>query len=201
MKRTVIGLVGPIASGKGEVAKYLRSLGFSYFSLSDRVREEIMERGLPLTRENLQNVGNQLREVFGGQVLAERTVDMLGDIEDLVVIDSIRNPSEIEFLKETLGITIIGIDASPETRLDWYLHRANIRGEDGVTEEDFIRANGRDLGQGENSLGQQVNRCLELADIVIRNEDTKKHLLEAVEYYLISELGFCPEGARRSKEK
>jgi hypothetical protein len=57
------------------------------------------------------------------------------------------------------------------------------------------------LGQGENNLGQQVGRCLELADIVIENEGSKKHLLEAVEYYLISELGYCPEGNRRSKEK
>ncbi|EKD52657.1 MAG: hypothetical protein ACD_61C00279G0001 [uncultured bacterium] len=201
MKRTVIGLVGPIASGKGEVVKYLQKIGFTVFSLSDRVREEVLARGLPISRENLQNVGNELREVFGGQVLAERTLSMLSDTEDPVVIDSIRNPSEIEFLREALGITVIGITASPETRLDWYLRRAFIRGEDGLTEEDFNRANGRDLGQGENNLGQQVGRCLELADIVIENEDSKKHLLEAVEYYLISELGFCPEGSRRAKEK
>lgn len=201
MKRTVIGLVGPIASGKGEVAKYLRGLGFTVLSLSDRVREEVGARGLPLSRENLQNMGNQLREIYGGQVLAERTLELLGSTEGNVVIDSIRNPSEIEFLKTALGLTIIGIDASPEHRREWYLDRAWRRGEDGLTEEDFIRANNRDLGHGENNFGQQVGRCLEMADVVIRNEDTKKHLLEDVEYYLIAEFGFSPEGARRSQEK
>ncbi len=201
MTRTVIGLVGPIASGKGEVAKYLRGLGFSVFSLSDRVREEVNARGLPLSRENLQNVGNELRETFGGHVLAERTLALLSGLEGNIVIDSIRNPSEIEFLRQALGITVMGIDASPENRLEWYLDRAWRRGEDGAAEGDFIRANNRDLGLGENNLGQQVGRCLEMADVVIQNEDTKKHLLEDVDYYLISELGFSPEGARRHREK
>ena len=197
----VIGLVGPIASGKGEVAKYLRDLGFTVLSLSDRVREEVSARGLPLSRENLQNVGNDLREIFGGHVLAERTLELLGSTDGNVVIDSIRNPSEIEFLRHVLGITVIGIDASPEIRMEWYLDRAWRRGEDGTSDADFVRANNRDLGLGENNFGQQVVRCLEMADVVIQNEDTKKHLLEAVDYYLISELGFSPEGTRRSKEK
>ena len=35
----VIGLVGPIASGKGTISEYLKSQGFVYFSLSDVVRE------------------------------------------------------------------------------------------------------------------------------------------------------------------
>ncbi|HCQ31422.1 TPA: hypothetical protein DIU27_03520 [Candidatus Collierbacteria bacterium] len=201
MKRMVIGLVGPIASGKGEVAKYLRDLGFTVLSLSDRVREEVSARGLPLSRENLQNVGNDLREIFGGHVLAERTLELLGSTDGNVVIDSIRNPSEIEFLRHVLGITVIGIDASPELRMEWYLDRAWRRGEDGTSDADFVRANNRDLGLGENNFGQQVVRCLEMADVVIQNEDTKKHLLEAVDYYLISELGFSPEGTRRSKEK
>ncbi|KKT48960.1 MAG: hypothetical protein UW41_C0014G0004 [Candidatus Collierbacteria bacterium GW2011_GWC2_44_18] len=201
MNRTVIGLVGPIASGKGEVAKYLRGLGFLALSLSDRVREEVRARGLPMSRENLQNIGNELRETFGGHVLAERTLEMLADIEGNIVIDSIRNPSEIDFLRQALGITVIGVDASPEHRLEWYLDRAWRRGEDGTAEGDFIRANNRDLGLGENNFGQQVGRCLAMADVIIQNEDTKKHLLEAVDYFLISELGFSPEGARRSKEK
>ncbi|PIR99466.1 hypothetical protein COT86_03875 [Candidatus Collierbacteria bacterium CG10_big_fil_rev_8_21_14_0_10_43_36] len=201
MTRTAVGLVGPIASGKGEVVKYLKKLGFTVFSLSDRVREEVCVRGLPLSRENLQNIGNELRETYGGHILAERTLEMLGDFEGNIVIDSIRNPSEIEFLKEALGITIIGIDASPEHRLEWYIDRAWKRGEDGTMEKDFVKANSRDLGLGENNFGQQVGRCLAMADVIIQNEDTKKHLLEAVDYYLISELGFSPEGTRRSKEK
>ncbi len=53
----VIGLVGPIASGKGTISEYLKSQGFVYFSLSDVVREETVARGLEMSRKNLQDVG------------------------------------------------------------------------------------------------------------------------------------------------
>lgn len=201
MKKTIIGLVGPIASGKGVVAKYLKSLGFDLYSLSDRVREEAALRGLSLIRENLQNVGNDLRAIYGGQVLAERTLELMTGLEECIVIDAIRNPAEIEFLKKELGVTIIGIDADTEKRMEWYLWRAGERGEDGATEEDFFRANNRDLGIGEEDSGQQVGRCLDMADIIIRNEGSKRYLLEEVDYHLILDLGFGPEGARRRLEK
>lgn len=201
MKRTVIGLVGPIASGKSEVAKYLKTLGFNYHSLSDRVREEAVSRGLELSRENLQNVGNDLRESFGGSVLAQRTLELIGESDGLLVIDAIRNPAEIDFLREALDVHIIGITASTENRLQWYLNRAEQRGEDGLSEADFFTANDRDLGVGEGQTGQQVGLCMEMADYVIPNIGSKKGLLEDVDYYLILELGFSPEGARRAQEK
>lgn len=201
MKKIVIGLVGPIASGKSEVAKYLKSLGFTYLSLSDRVREEVNTRGLALSRENLQNVGNDLRESYGGSILAQRTLELLGEGDEPLVIDAIRNPDEVDFLREALDIDIIGITASTENRLRWYLSRAELRGEDGLSETDFQRANDRDLGLGESDSGQQVGRCLAMADFVIPNTGSKKSLLEDVDYYLILEQGFSPEGARRSQEK
>ncbi|KKS94688.1 MAG: hypothetical protein UW68_C0010G0012 [Candidatus Collierbacteria bacterium GW2011_GWB1_44_6] len=201
MKRTAIGLVGPIASGKGEVVKYLKNLGFICFSLSDRVREEAFSLGIPPQRENLQNIGNSLRNTFGSHILAERSLELLSGDEELLVFDGLRNPSEIEFLCESLDIHIIGINASEENRLKWYLERAGIRGEDGLTEADFHLANNRDLGQSEPESGQQVSVCLEMADEIIQNDGSKRHLREAVDYLLISEFGISPEGLRHSKEK
>ena len=50
-----MGLTGPNASGKGEVALYLGGHGYSLHSLSDVVREEAVrrakERGLSFTEE------------------------------------------------------------------------------------------------------------------------------------------------------
>lgn len=36
----LIGLIGPNASGKGEVADYLKKKGYQVYSLSDVLREE-----------------------------------------------------------------------------------------------------------------------------------------------------------------
>jgi len=71
MTTQVIGIVGPIASGKGEVVKILQSRGFTAFSLSNVLREILTDRGAPVTRENLIALGNKLRTEMGQQVLAE----------------------------------------------------------------------------------------------------------------------------------
>ena len=202
MNKVVIGLVGPMVSGKGDVGKYLkRELGFIYESLSDRVREEADARGVERLRENLMDIGDDLRKIYGNAVLAERTIELLYDKTGNVVLDGVRNPGEIDFLRREMGALIFGIDAPIEKRLDWYLQRAEGRGEDIPTVEGFYRANNRDFGLGEPDSGQQVGRCLALADLLIQNDGSPRHLLEEVDYHLILDFGFSPEGARRAQEK
>ena len=65
----IIGLTGKNASGKGEVANYLKTKGFVYYSLSDVLREEATKRGLEHTRDNLINLGNELRKKYGANYL------------------------------------------------------------------------------------------------------------------------------------
>ena len=49
----VLGLTGPNAAGKGELAAYLSEQGFQVHSLSDIVREAAAAEGLPPEREHL----------------------------------------------------------------------------------------------------------------------------------------------------
>jgi dephospho-CoA kinase len=201
MKQIIIGLVGPIASGKGIIAAHLEKLGFTYQSLSDRVREEARSRQIKLTRENLQNIGDGLRGQFGNQVLAERTVQLLDGCTGHIVIDSIRNPGEIIYLQKTINATVVGIDAPVEARLRWYLERSHDRGEDGTTPEDFFRDNGRDLGLNEADSGQQVNKCLGMSAFIIQNIGSKQDLYDLANRFLLEEFSLSPEGTRRAQEK
>jgi len=177
--RIIIGLVGPIASGKGVVAEHLRNMNYSYQSLSDRVREEVSRIGIENSRVNLQNIGNQLRERYGPAVLAVRTSKLLkSNNKKNIVIDSIRNPGELLYLRTSLKAIIIGINAPEELRLKWYLERAKERGEDSATIENFITANSRDLGVGEDQSGQQVDVCLAMADYTVHNTGSKQELCD-----------------------
>jgi hypothetical protein len=54
----LIGLTGRNAAGKGEVAKYLQTKSFYYYSLSDAIRDELRSRKLEVSRESLIQVGN-----------------------------------------------------------------------------------------------------------------------------------------------
>ncbi len=200
-KRIIIGLTGTICGGKGTLATHLVDLGFNHFVLSDRIRDEIRARGQEITRTLLQDVGNELRNKFGGAVLAQRTADLMVEVEGNVVIDGVRNPDEIIFLRNILGASVLGVDAPKDTRCEWYLARAKSRGEDGTTVADFERDNNRDLGIGEPDTGQQVGKCLDLADIVIENNGSKQDLFNECNQFLKDTFHFDAEIHRVGKEK
>jgi dephospho-CoA kinase len=61
MKSKVIGLVGPMGSGKGTVGQILQKLGYKSYVLSDIIRKEADRRHLPRERGVLQDIGNDLR--------------------------------------------------------------------------------------------------------------------------------------------
>jgi len=176
MVKTIIGVTGTKAAGKNEFVKILEEEhGFISFSLADIVREEAKRRGLPSSTPNLQNIGDELRRTHGNAVLAERVVRRISKLPEgsRIVINSIRNPAEVRFLQEEFGeeFFLIGIDADLNIRRERYLQR------EGVRKEDFDRDRKRDLGEVE-SYGQQVGKCLEMAQRIIDNSSTLEELRE-----------------------
>lgn len=200
MKKIIIGLVGPISCGKGFLGEYLANRGFFYTSTSDRVREEADRRGLPRVRKTLQDIGNELRATFGLSILVERSLLLIPEEAKLVVVDGIRNPGEVLFVKNQMAGVIIGVDAPVELRLKWYLARAKRRGEDGVTEADFWLTNNRDLGIGEDPMGQQSRATFAMSDHVLYNDGTDRMVQECTEL-LREKFGVNLEGKRKSKEE
>jgi dephospho-CoA kinase len=115
VKRIVIGLTGPNAAGKGEVARCLQKLRFAYHSLSDAVREEALALGRTTGRDDLILTGNELRRAGGPGVLAERVLPKLGDRD---IVDSVRNPAEVEVLRRLPGFVLLGVTAPPQVRFE-----------------------------------------------------------------------------------
>src|SRR5690349_7206564 len=111
----LIGLTGRNAAGKGEVARYLQRKSFYYYSLSDAIRDEIRSRGDEPTRERLIIVGNELRQRYGSKILAERILEKIED-DKHYVIDSIRNPAEVDAFRAAKHFKLIRIEAPAEIR-------------------------------------------------------------------------------------
>jgi dephospho-CoA kinase len=167
--RICVGLTGPNASGKGEVSSYLEGLGFAAHSLSDVVREEATRQGLDHSRDSLIRTGTYLRESFGAGVLALRIIPLL---KERSVVDSIRNPGEIEVLRTVPGFFLLGVDAPVSMRFERSRRRA--RSGDGLTLEDFRRKEA--MEQAESGPGQQLRTCLSLADEILLNDGTLEDL-------------------------
>lgn len=183
MLRKIIGLVGPIASGKSMVADNLLYRGFKVEKLSNRVRDEATKRGLELTRDNLQNLGNELRESFGPGYLAELTIKMFMNTIDSLCLDGVRNPGEVEVIRK-LGGHVIAVDSPVNLRLERYLKRSLDRKEDDGSERAFWVINNRDMGISESANGQRVSDCMELADFKINNVSTEADLLSQIDIIL-----------------
>lgn len=175
----LIGLTGANASGKGEVACYLKSRGFEYYSLSDILREEARARGIEPSRENLIKLGNKLREENRPSVLADLAVKKINNKKDCI-IDSIRNPFEIKALRKLKGFVLIGITASLEIRFKRVVMRK--RPGDPQTLEEFIEK--EDKENISDSINQQLENCLKLVDIVIVNDSTIEELHKKIDSVL-----------------
>ncbi len=172
----IIGLTGTNASGKTEVAEYLKRQGFAYYSLSDILREEATRRGLDHSRQSLIKLGNSLRKKHGAGILAKMVKEKLK--RGVFVIDSIRNPKEIEELRmPPADFLLLGIDAPVEIRFKRALKRG--RAGEGKTLEQFIE-NER-LENSKNKESQQLSKCLKMADKLIINDGTKKELYRKIE--------------------
>lgn len=163
----VIGLTGPNASGKGEAALYIKSKSFIYSSLSDILREEAGKLGIEPLRENLIKLGNDLRRERGASVLALRAIKSFEERKSYIV-DSIRNPAEIEALRKVKDFVLIGVDAPVEMRFKRSLERR--RSGDAETLEDFIKKEKKENRY--NSENQQLKKCLGMADVIIINDGT-----------------------------
>ncbi len=170
----IIGLTGPNAAGKGEVAALLTARGFTYHSLSDVLRDELTARGVAETRENLIVVGNELRASAGPGILAERIRSRLTGRD---VVDSIRNPAEVEVLRRCRGFVLVGVDAPLEVR--FLRAEARARPGDGATLDEFRSREARE--NSPDPSRQQLAAVFALADRRLDNGGSLETLRRQVE--------------------
>ncbi len=173
----IIGLTGPNGAGKGEAAAFFRKKGFLHFSLSDLIREEIKRKGLDLSRNNLIKTGNEMRETGGPDILAKR---VLQRIQRSAVIDSIRNPKEVEHLKSHGCFVLLAIDAPAKIRFQRVRKRG--RNESVSTFQEFMEKEGEE--KTNNLLGQQLQTCIKMADFRVVNNGSLSDLHKKLEKFL-----------------
>jgi len=170
-KNIIIGLTGSWASGCTISAKILEESEYKFkrFSLSEKIREEkidnlreIDKKSIVERRTILQDLGNYLREKNGNDYLIKSIFEENEDVfnNENVVIDGIKNLGEHEFLdRELNNYYLININAPYEIRK---------RRQPDVSDNDFFFSDRRDAEE-DMTFGQQVQRCVDQADLVLLN--------------------------------
>ena len=178
-----IGLTGYMGCGKGEIAKLLSKLGYKYISLSDAVREEATARKMDHTRENLQEIGNDLRSKHGAGALGKKIKEKVSlEPGAKWVIDGIRNPGEWQEVRSLPDFQFIGVTAGQDFIIERLISRK--RTGEKITGEEILKRLEREKGIGEPEDGQQVKKCLDKSDFLIINEGTLEDLESKLSHFL-----------------
>lgn len=167
----IIGVTGKFCAGKDTVARGLEERGYSHYSLSDHLRQELRNRGkIEFGIEDLRILGNELREKYGAGILAEIALKSFG-VGGKYVVTSIRNPTEADVLESRGDFYFVAVQASPETRFKRMMKRGR-KDDYSKTFEEFIETEARQLEGDENA--QNLEACIEMANYRIDNEENSE---------------------------
>ena len=176
MTRLIVGLVGPIASGKGTIKEYLiKNYKARDCRFSTVLRDILARIKMPSNRENMQRVSTALRNVFGENILAKViTSDAVSMEGDIVVVDGVRRLADVEFLSKEPQFKLIAVDAKPEIRHRRLVLRNENVGDKEKSFEQFMKDH-------EYETETSIPQVMEKADFKINNDGTFDDLCKQVD--------------------
>lgn len=177
----IIGITGSFGSGKGAVVGYLtQKLHFKHYSASGFITEEIVRRGMPVNRDSMIVVSNNMRKTHGPASIIDSLYQQASAIGGDAVIESLRTVAEVEKIKE-LGGTVIGVDADSKLRYERAVKRGSEK--DDVTYEKFLEQE-RAESNPDDPTKQDIFGALRDSDFLLTNNGTLDELVEQIDRVL-----------------
>ena len=116
--KLLIGVAGPMGSGKSSIARALaEAAGGAHLSFGDAVRKEALRRGLGSDRDDLQNLGDQLIDE-GWPEFVNLVLGTLEAEPDVVVVDGIRHPeAHAQLERSSAGRNVVLVYVETDTAI------------------------------------------------------------------------------------
>lgn len=181
-KKLILGITGTNGAGKGTVVEYLvKQKGFKHFSASGLITEEIIKRKMPVNRDNMILVGNDLRVKNGAGYIAEELIKRASNNKNDSIIESIRILSEVDKLREKGGI-LLAVDADQKLRYKRILLRGGDK--DKVSLEQFVAQEKLEMKSNDQNK-QNLLACIKETNYLIENNGTFEELNREIEKLLV----------------
>jgi dephospho-CoA kinase len=183
----IIGITGSFGAGKGTAVEYLKwKHGFAHYSSSGFIVEEIVRQNLPINRDTMALVANQLREENGPSYITDSLYKRAKASGERVVIESLRAVAEVRRIKE-LGGVVLGIDALPEVRFAHSIARNSVK--DNVTYEKWLAQELAESNQVDPNK-QNIFGALKESDYIVTNNGTMEEFYNQVDEFIEKKVVF-----------
>jgi dephospho-CoA kinase len=170
----IIGITGTLGSGKGTIVDYLvRNFRFEHFSVRAFVSEEIIARGLPVNRDTMVVVANDLRARHSPSYIVDELYRQAVQTGRNGIIESIRTPGEVGSLRQKGSFYLFAVDAEPLLRYERIRLRKSET--DWISFETFLEDEQREYSSDDPNR-QNLKKCIEMADFRFKNNGTIEHL-------------------------
>lgn len=178
----VLGITGTIGAGKGTIVEYLvNEKNFVHYSVRNYLIEEIIKNGLPVDRNSMTKIANELRAKHSPSFITDELYVKASENKKNCIIESIRTPGEITSLREKANFYLFAVDAPQKIRYERILERKSET--DNVSFETFVADEAREMST-EDPNKQNLRKCIELADFVFDNSGSKQALYKQIDEVL-----------------
>jgi len=174
----IIGITGTLGAGKGTIVDYLiRKKDFRHFSVREFISTEIIKRGLPVNRDSMVMVANDLRATNSPSYIVDCLFEEALATGNNCVIESIRTPGEVFSLRSKGNFFLFAVDADAGTRYQRiYLRQSET---DRISFETFTANEAREMNSDDPNH-QNLRKCIEMADFIFTNDGAVAELEASV---------------------
>ena len=175
----IFGITGTLGAGKGTIVEYLTSkYNFEHYSVRAFLVERIEEKGLPVNRDSMVVVANELRASQSPSYIIDELHKKAVESGKNCIIESIRTPGEVDSLRKKENFWLIAVDADPKVRYERITARKSET--DNVSFDAFVENEKREMTSSDPNK-QNLSKCIEMADFVIDNSGSLFDLQQKVE--------------------
>lgn len=176
----IVGITGTLGAGKGTVVDYLKEKGFTHYSVRDFLVEEINRRGMPIVRDSMVVVANDLRATHDPGYIAQELMGRALERGGKAVIESIRSLGEAQYIKNHGGV-MWAVDADVHKRYGRITGRQSET--DQISFDKFV-ADEKKEWENPDPTKQNLKAVIAMADVVLTNDGTPEELYQQVEVAL-----------------
>jgi len=178
--KKIIGITGPIASGKDKVGTYLSSkTKTGVYHISQILRDIALKQTGDISRKYLVALGKKIAEDEGRDFLAKQVYKK---IESTGIVTGIRQVEQIRYFEENSDFILISVDAKPEIRFKRAKERGKIS--EAKSLKDFVA---NEIAENSGDQPQRLFDCMKLAQYHILNNGTIDDLKKKVNRIIVEE--------------